>query len=319
MFQRPLPLALPAPPLLLALPAPADSGGTMQGHPAALASPLVAPSLAFEDDFTDLGPALPPPSPADERDTLRLVDTIATHIDPVVARPVPSAPAPQRPPEPDPWLIMPARTLRRAGHRHLIRQREPEEPEDDLLTQAEREPRHTPERGTPTSAAPSTLRHDILIVPSRPDFRASDQGVKALLLWLDRSQLLRAPQISSLEEFVGHPGHLHAEVWRARMLGGADGGGQLIALGAGGFAHQLFREGEAPKGPPVLLSGLIGHRTRPGPVPFGPPGLEAAFWLALVGSAFPRVTDAVLARLHDILHLRPGQHASPHAGPLPTP
>ena len=99
------------------------------------------------------------------------------------------------------------------------------------------------------------------------------------------------------------------------MLGGADRAGQLIALRAGNFGHQLFVDGEAPKGPPVIISGLIGHRPKPGPVPFGPPGLEAAFWLALIGCRFPRVTDAVLARLHDILHLRPRQHAAPHVGP----
>ena len=336
-------LLLSGPPVLLALPAPAGADRTLPAMTAEPVAPVAPPgagsaALAFEDDFTHLPP--PDASPkesaaaglageraamAPDGDEIRLVKTIEAHAAPPPTAPPPWAPAERLAPvgtaarsplEPDPWSIMPARTLRRAGHHHLVRQQTPEDPADDLLTQAERERRPRPERAGPPPAEPlPAARHDLLILPSRPDFRASDQGVKALILWLDRSQLLRGPNVSSLEEFVGHPDHLHAEAWRARMLGGPDRDGQLIRLDAGLFAHQLFVDGEAPRGPPVVLSGLIGHRVTPGPLPFGPPGLVSTFWLALIGCRFPRVSDAVLARLHDILHLRPRQLASPHLGP----
>lgn len=208
---------------------------------------------------------------------------------------------------PNPWAIMPSRTLRGAGARHLIRKADPLEPAPTLQEKVESQGAEDP-RPEATQAL-----WDLLIVPAQTGFRASDQGVKALVLYLDRSQLLRSPTVSTLEEFVGHPLHQTEEHWRARLRGGvASGETRIITLEPGEFSHQIFFEGAAPAGPSSVQRGHIGQRPRPMAVPFGPEGREAAFWLALTGCRFERPSRGFLERLHSILYLRPQVFAVPH-------
>ncbi len=210
---------------------------------------------------------------------------------------------------PNPWAIMPSRTLRGAGARHLVRKADPLEPSPTLQEQVASE-------GAP---APRPEAHerlwDLIIVPAQTGFRASEQGVKALVLYLDRSQLLRSPTVSTLEEFVGHPLHQTAEHWRERLRG--PGGGdetRIVSLEPGEFSHQIFFEGAAPAGGPAVLRGHIGQRPRPMALPFGQESREAAFWLALVGCRFDKPSRGFLERMHSILYLRPQVFAVPHGG-----
>jgi hypothetical protein len=210
---------------------------------------------------------------------------------------------------PNPWAIMPSRTLRGAGARHLVRKADPLDPSPTLQEQVQSE-------GAPAPRPEATERlWDLIIVPAQTGFRASEQGVKALVLYLDRSQLLRSPTVSTLEEFVGHPLHQTAEHWRARLRGpGAGDETRIVSLEPGEFAHQIFHEGAAPGGGPSVLRGHIGQRPRPMALPFGQEGREAAFWLALIGCRFDKPSRGFLERLHSILYLRPQVFAVPHDG-----
>lgn len=210
-----------------------------------------------------------------------------------------------RTPEPDPWSIMPSRTLRGAGLRRLSRHVDEPQVVETLKEKAEKGPVET----APV-AAPVSL-WDILILPSQDGFRTSEQGVKALILYLDRAQLLRSPTVLSLEEFVGHPQHGQGETWRQRMSGIEDDT-RLISLAAGVFAHQIFYEGAAPVGDGAVKTAHIGTRSKPAGLPFGPADRQAAFWLALVGCRFDTPSRGFLERIHSILYLRPVVHVTPH-------
>jgi|GEM_PF-2807600 len=214
---------------------------------------------------------------------------------------------------PDPWSIMPSRTLRGAGLRHLQHRGDPLETPETLEERVARE--------GPDDAAPTTTvaLWNLLIVPTQPAFRASDQGVKALVLYLDRSQLLRSPTVSTLEEFVGHPLHSSEEHWKRRLHGGdEDAAAQLISLNPGVFSHQIFYEGAAPTGGPLIMEAHIGHGTKSKVVPFGPSDRAAAFWLALIGCRYDHVSRGFLERMHSILYLRPVVFAVPYTPDTPT-
>lgn len=129
--------------------------------------------------------------------------------------------------------------------------------------------------------AAAEATHDHLIVPGNPGFRASEQGVKALLTYLRNTQIM-APQAQ-------------------RAVADAT----LIELLPDAFAHLAFTEGAAPSGPPSLLEGTLWFGPKPGALPFGDGNRKTLFWLELTGTRFARLSDAFVARLQQILYLRP--------------
>jgi hypothetical protein len=266
----------PRPPLF----EPKEQQRSLGDEPAPSAVPLARESRAWDDPFA-------PASPKE----------VAT----------------ARVPAPDPWAIMPSRTLRGAGFRPQVRSGDEELPPETLQERVER----APAEPTPPRPAPVAL-WDVLIVPTQEGFRTSEQGIKALVLYLDRAQLLRSPTVLSLEEFVGHPLHIRPDNWRTRMRGGDGDDTRLITLEAGSFAHQIFYEGAAPKDGPAVQKAHIGTRSKPAPVPFGPENRLAAFWIALEGCRFSTPSRGFLERLHSILYLRPVVHAVPHHD-IPSP
>ena len=129
---------------------------------------------------------------------------------------------------------------------------------------------------------------DLVIVPQMPTFRASEQGVKAVLGYLRNSQILAA---------------------RAEKLSDE---GVRIDLLPDAFSHLAFTEGQAPPGPPSIAEGTLWFGPKPLALAFGDPTRRTSFRLDLVGCRFPRLADAFLARLQQILYLRPEVIASPH-------
>lgn len=130
--------------------------------------------------------------------------------------------------------------------------------------------------------------HDHLIVPGNPGFRASDQGIKAVLTYLRNTQIL-VPQI---QRTVGDD--------------------TFIELGPDAFAHLAFTEGVAPTGAPAMLEGTLWFGPKPTALPFGDAARTSLFWLKLKGCRYARVSAQFVARLQQILYLRPEVLTAPH-------
>ena len=147
----------------------------------------------------------------------------------------------------------------------VIRPRPPPRPREPLVP-----------AGAPEAA------HDLIVVPQSPSFRASTHGVMALVRFLQTSQLLAVRAQQDLPN-----------------------GGLLLELSPDAFAHQLFFEGAAPTGAPVLIEAWL--RTSPSPTPtrFGNPPRETCFALEILGCRFPALSEGMKARIHQILYLRP--------------
>lgn len=128
-----------------------------------------------------------------------------------------------------------------------------------------------------------------MLVPQLPSFRASDQGVKAVVSYLRSTQILTAK---------------HQKAYPDGAVG--------IELLPDVFCHLAFTdEGSAPAGPPCIAEGYLWFGPKPMKLPFGP-ARESCFRLELVGVRYPRVSEAFLARLHSILYLKGEQHPEPH-------
>ena len=140
----------------------------------------------------------------------------------------------------------------------------------------------------PHTAAASAATHDHTIIPTNPGFRVAEQGVKALVTYLRTSQILAAK--------------------KERTVGDAT----YIEFLPDVFAHLAFTEGAAPSGPPSILEGTLWFSSKPAAVPFGDPTLTSHFRLEIVGARFPLVSAAFVARLHQILYLRPVVISTPH-------
>jgi len=129
---------------------------------------------------------------------------------------------------------------------------------------------------------------DFVIVPQSATFRASEQGVKALVTYLRTAQILVAK----------------AEQVRPE--------GTTVELLPDVFSHLAFTEGAAPPGAPSVLEGTLWFANKPAPLPFGDAARTSCFRVDLVGARYPRLVEAFVARLHQILHLRPEVLAAPH-------
>ena len=129
---------------------------------------------------------------------------------------------------------------------------------------------------------------DFLIIPSNPTFRASEQGVKAVITYLRTAQILVAK----------------AEQIRPE--------GTTVELLPDAFSHLAFTEGTAPQGPPSVLEGTLWFSSKPSPLPFGEPERTSCFRLEIIGARYPRLVEGFLLRLHQILHLRPEVVSTPH-------
>lgn len=122
---------------------------------------------------------------------------------------------------------------------------------------------------------------DYIILPQNPGFRVSEQGVKSLVTYMRTAQIL----VAKPEKSVAN--------------------GAVIELLPDVFSHLAFMEGNAPSGPPSILEGTLWFGNKPAPLPFGDVTRTTCFRIELVGARFDRLADAFLARLHQILHLRP--------------
>lgn len=129
---------------------------------------------------------------------------------------------------------------------------------------------------------------DYIIVPQLASFRASEQGVKALITYLRTSQIFAAKSEQVRPD------------------------GTAVELLPDVFSHLAFTEGAAPPGAPSVLEGTLWFASKPAPLPFGDPTRSACLRIELVGARYPRVVEGFLARLHQILHLRPEVVRSPH-------
>lgn len=154
---------------------------------------------------------------------------------------------------------------------------------------------HAPPAGTTRSIPPATIKaadqptHDHVIVSSNPTFRASDQGIKALIVYLRTSQIL----VAKAEKITPE--------------------GTTIDLLPDVFSHLAFTEGAAPSGAPSVLEGRVWFGSKPAPLPFSdPPGRTSFLRIELFGARFARLSEAFLARIHQILYLRPEALATEH-------
>ncbi|TNF23564.1 MAG: hypothetical protein EP329_27235 [Deltaproteobacteria bacterium] len=136
-------------------------------------------------------------------------------------------------------------------------------------------------------------RYDVLIVPGKPGFRLSEQGVAALVRFLGVSQLL------VLRERVSGEGWI--ELYFAPDL----------------FAHHLFVEDAVAGDGPALDEAVLRYGTAPCTVPYGDQAGQPTYvYFELVGAAFPHVTEELRDRLQQMLYLRPQVSARPFM-PLP--
>ena len=139
-----------------------------------------------------------------------------------------------------------------------------------------------------TAQAPRGARFDILIVPSRPAFRVSEQGVKALMRWFAASQTF---------------------VERSHAI--TDTAVELV-LAPDMYAHSAFAEGAAPAEPP-LAEAVLRFGSEPVELTYGDPGRVVHFYLELVGARYLAPHADFLDRLHQIIYLRPEFFIRPHA------
>ena len=175
-----------------------------------------------------------------------------------------------------------------------VPRRTPEIPADPRTAFRHRRPT-TPQVGPRTRAdqpteAKAADAHvsDLLIVPKMAAFRVSDQGIKALVTYLRTAQILVAKVQKPFAE------------------------GIALELLPDTFSHLAFAEGAAPPGEPSILEGLLWFGTKPQPLPFGDAERKCCFRLELLGNRYPKPNEAFLARLNQILHLRPEVIAVPH-------
>lgn len=135
-------------------------------------------------------------------------------------------------------------------------------------------------------------RYDVLIVPGKPGFRLSDQGVAALVRYLGVSQRL---------------------VLRERVSG--DGWTELY-FDPDLFAHYLFVESDAGD-LPALDEAVLRFGATSCTVPYGEhAGKPAYVYFELVGARFSGVTRELRDRLQQMLYMRPQVSARPFV-PLP--
>jgi len=123
--------------------------------------------------------------------------------------------------------------------------------------------------------------HDHVLVPGNPGFRASEQGIKALLTYLRTAQIM-APKAQ-------------------RTVGDET----FIELLPDAFAYLVFTEGMAPAGLPAMLEGTLWFGPKAVALPFPDPTRHTLFRLEIVGCRFARVAEAFMARVHQILLLKP--------------
>lgn len=154
------------------------------------------------------------------------------------------------------------------------------------------------ERSSEAVGAAEGPTHDFVIVPGNPAFRASEQGVKALITYLRTAQILAAKAQKITEQ------------------------GTTIELLPDVFSHLAFMEGQAPQGLPSVLEGTVWFGPKAVALPYGDGTRMAAFRLELVGARFSRLAEAFVARMHQILYLRPEVLSAAHdparlRGPAP--
>lgn len=158
-----------------------------------------------------------------------------------------------------------------------------------VFKQRSRPTRLEPRTAAPTLPLADQPVTDLLIAPQLPSFRASEQGVKAVISYLRATQILTAKQQKTFPD-----------------------GSTAIELLPDVFVHLAFTdEGGAPPGPPCIAEAYLWFGPKPAKLPFGPPR-ESCFRLELVGVRYPRVSDAFVARLNSILYLRAEVHPVPH-------
>jgi len=144
-------------------------------------------------------------------------------------------------------------------------------------------------------AAPEP-RYDVLITPGHSAFRVSDQGLRALVNYLTMAQLMvLREQVKGLD-------------WTE------------LYFDPESFAHHVFVEGDATPEVAAFEEAVM----RFGPAPTGTPygddlGRPIHFYFELVAARFPAVSDDFLARLQQILYLRPRCVSRPHTPPPPHP
>ncbi len=157
------------------------------------------------------------------------------------------------------------------------------EPPDPAPRAPTPRPRPAPRPREPLApkAAPAAA-HDRIVVPQSPSFRAGTQGIMALVRFLQTSQLLAVRARQDLPD-----------------------GSLVLELSPDVFAHQLFFEGAAPTGAPVLIEAWLRTSPTPTPARFGTPPRESCFAFELLGCRFPTLSEGMKARIHQILYLRP--------------
>jgi len=159
-----------------------------------------------------------------------------------------------------------------------------------VFKQRGREPtRLEPKAVTPSVRIADGPVMDLLIVPQLPSFRASEQGVKAVVGYLRSTQILTAKG----------------------QKAGPDGS-MTIELLPDVFVHLAFYdEGGAPPGPPCIAESRLWFGPKPVALPFGA-DRASCFRLELVGVRSSMVSPGFIARLNSILYLKAEVLAVPH-------
>jgi len=144
----------------------------------------------------------------------------------------------------------------------------------------------------PETAPAPAPRYDILAVSQNRAFNVVEQGLKALINFLQASGYVRAYDEAIAEEWT--------EVY----------------CNVGPSSHEMFMRGVNVVTEPLFREVAIHGGIRPVYVPFGTEDKEEScyFWIEVRGALFNELTGKVKNKLKDIMMTRFDFYARPHEG-----
>lgn len=134
-------------------------------------------------------------------------------------------------------------------------------------------------------------RFDVLILAGFRGQQFTERAIRSLVDWLAFTQ-------------IAQPSEVHE----------ADDAWTELVLQSDIASHMIFEEGPAPEPQPTFLEAVIGWGRAGRTVDYGDPGAEVGFLLEFRGCLFEWPSDDLLARLHQMLYLRPEAFRREHEG-----
>lgn len=147
-----------------------------------------------------------------------------------------------------------------------------------------------PAEPTPTEGT-AARRHDIVLVSQNRAYNVAEQGLKALVNFMQASGYMRIYEESIAEEWT----ELYSRI--------------------GPSSHEMFVKGPYAGEDPVFHELAIRSGTRPAFVPFGgQPDETCYFWIEIRGALFDELTGRVKNKLKDVMMTRFDYFTRPHEG-----